>query len=103
MSVLLNQLQERSFSPNGQALCIYGDSAYLHRVHLQRSFGSRPGLTPEKEAFNHSMSGVRVSDEWVFGDILNYFNFVDFKKNLTIGLSAVGKIYILFLPFSEMQ
>ena len=39
------------------------------------------------------MSRVRVSVEWVFGDVLNYFKFVDFKKNLKIGLSAVGKIY----------
>jgi hypothetical protein len=31
--------------------------------------------------------------EWVFGDITNYFKFLDFKKNLKIGLSAVGKMY----------
>jgi len=39
------------------------------------------------------MSQVRVSVEWVFGDIVNYFTFIDFKKNLKIGLSSVGKIY----------
>jgi len=39
------------------------------------------------------MSRVRVSVEWDFGDVLNYFKFVDFKKNLKIGVSAVGKIY----------
>jgi hypothetical protein len=39
------------------------------------------------------MSRVRVSVEWVFGDIVNYFKFLDFKKNLKIGLSTVGKIY----------
>ena len=33
--------------------------------------------------------------EWVFGDVENYFKFTDFKKNLRIGLSAVGKIYIV--------
>ena len=93
ISGLLNQLQERSFSPSGLALCIYGNPAYPHRVQLQRLFGRRPGLTPEEEAFNQSMSSVRVLVEWVFGDILNYFKFVDFKKNLKIGLSAVGKVY----------
>ena len=31
----------------------------------------------------------------MFGDIINYFKFVDFKKNLKIGLSPVGKIYIV--------
>ena len=36
MSGLLNQLEERSFSPNGNALCMYGDPTYPHRVNLQR-------------------------------------------------------------------
>ena len=40
------------------------------------------------------MSKVRVSVEWVFGDIINYFAFMDFKKNLKIGLTSVGKMYI---------
>ena len=30
-----------------------------------------------------------------FFDIVNYFKFVDFRKNLKIGLSNVGKIYIV--------
>ena len=41
------------------------------------------------------MSQVRIAVEWVFGDIINYFKFLDFKKNLKIGLSAVGKFYIV--------
>ena len=41
------------------------------------------------------MSQLRVSVEWVFGDIVNYFKFVDFKKNLKIGLSSVGKFYVV--------
>ena len=40
------------------------------------------------------MSTVRSSVEWIFGDIVNYFKFLDFKKNLKIGLSAVGKMYV---------
>ena len=41
------------------------------------------------------MSAARVSVEWVFGDIVNFFKFLDFKKNLKIGLSAVGKMYLV--------
>ena len=41
------------------------------------------------------MSSVRVSVEWLFGDIINYFKFLDFKKNLKVQLSAVGKMYIV--------
>ena len=52
-------------------------------------------LTPEMVAYNKSMSRVRVAVEWIFGDIVNYFKFMDFKKNLKIGLSQVGKMYIV--------
>ena len=45
--------------------------------------------------FNESMRRVRVSIEWLFGDIVNYFKFIDFKKNLKIGLSQVAKMYIV--------
>ena len=93
MSGLLNQLGQHSLSPDGQPLSIYGDPAYPHRVHLQCPFARRPNLTDEEQAFNQSMSKVRVSLEWVFGDIVNYFKFTDFKKDLKVGLSAVGKIY----------
>ena len=41
------------------------------------------------------MSSARVSVEWVFNDIINCFKFLDFKKNLKVGLSAVGKMYIV--------
>ena len=33
--------------------------------------------------------------EWLFGDIINYFKFSDFKKNLKIQLSAVGDMYLV--------
>ena len=53
------------------------------------------GLTQQMEEFNRSMSAVRISVEWLFGDIINYFKFLDFKKNLKISLSAVGKMYLV--------
>ena len=39
-----------------------------------------PVFTPEMSAFNTAMSEVRVSVEWLFGDIVEYFKFVDYKK-----------------------
>ena len=35
MSGLLPQLEQMSSSPTGQSMCIYGDPAYPHRIHLQ--------------------------------------------------------------------
>ena len=52
-------------------------------------------LTAQMKAFNDSMLNVRTSVEWLFGDIVEYFKFMDFKKNLKIGLSSIGKLYVV--------
>ena len=52
-------------------------------------------ITPLQNEYNIAMSSVRTSVEWVFGDIVNYFAFMDFKKNLKVRLSAVGKMYMV--------
>ena len=41
------------------------------------------------------MSNVRASIEWLFGDIINYFKFMDFTKKLKIGMSWIGKLYVV--------
>lgn len=93
-SNLLGQLQQHAFSPAAQPLCLYGDPAYPLRIHLQAPY--RNGvLTPQQQAFNASMSAVRESVEWLFRDIVEYFKFMDYKKNLKIELSSVGKYYIV--------
>ena len=47
-----------------------------------------PVFTPEMRAFNTAMSEARVSVEWLFGDIVEYFKFVDYKKK-TLSLVRV--------------
>ena len=49
------------------------------------------------------MSSVRVSAEWIFKDIINYFKFLDFKKNLKVQLSVVGKCTLLALYFKMLR
>ena len=92
MSGLLDNLQQHSFDTSGQPLCIYGDPAYPLRIHLQGPYKGGH-LTFDQEEFNSSMSKVREAVEWVFSDIVTYFAFLDFKKNLKIGLSPIGVIY----------
>ena len=93
-SGFLQELQRFSNCPvTGLPLCVYGAPAYPIRAHLQRPYKGAV-LIPAQQDFNTSMSKVRSSVEWIFGDIVNYFKFLDFKKNLKIGLSAVGKMYV---------
>ena len=91
-SGLLQMLQDNCNTLDGQPLCIYGDPAYPHRPHLQAPYKNN-NLTEEQKAFNQAMSKVCVSVEWVFGEILNYFALLDFKKNQRIGLLEVGTMY----------
>ena len=47
------------------------------------------------QAFNSSMNSVRESVEWNFGDVVKSFRTLDFKSNLQIGLTSVGKMYLV--------
>ena len=39
------------------------------------------------------MSTIRESVEWGFNKIVQLFGYLDFKKNLKIGMQPVGKYY----------
>lgn len=94
-SGLMQDLEQFAFASDGIALCLYGDPAYPLRVHLQQPFRNNAALTEEMRQYNEAMSSVRVSVEWLFGEITKYFKFVDFKQQLKIRLSPIGKIYIV--------
>ena len=91
-SGILNELQQCSLNTQGDVLCIYGDPAYPLRLQLQCPFRGAV-ITEQQQQWNKSMSQVRIAVEWLFGDIVNYFKFLDFKKSLKVRLSAVGKMY----------
>ena len=92
-SSLLANLEEHAVSETGRPMCVYGDPAYPLRPQLQAPFRSAV-LTDDMKRFNTALSSVRVSVEWLFGDVVNQFKFVDFKKNLKVALSPIGKIFI---------
>lgn len=61
-SGLLNNLENYAFFPNGDQMCIYEDSAYPLRVHLQAPFrGTCDDACHAK--FSRSMSTARVPVE----------------------------------------
>ena len=93
-SQLLHDLDQFAYNPAGKPVCVYGDSAYPLRIHMQGPF--RYGvLTPQMEQYNAEMSAVRSSVEWLFGDVINSFKFNDFKKDLKLFLCSVGKMYVV--------
>ena len=97
-SDLLNELRQVAFY-NGQPLCLYGDPAYPLGVHLQAPYRNK--LTSQITLYNKAMSEVLVSGELLFGNICNYFEFIDFKKQMKVHLSAVGKMYFVCALFEN--
>ena len=80
--------------PNRNILCINVDPAYPLRQQPMGPFRGA-AIIPLQDAWNESMSQFRPSAEWIFGDIINYFKVLDFKKGLQLQLSAVVKKYIV--------
>ena len=78
---------------NHQPLCLDGDATYPLGINLQAPVRNRE-LTPEMREFNKAMSAVRVSVEWMFGNITKYFSIVDFKRQMKVNLSAIGQMRI---------
>ena len=62
---------------------VYSNPAYPHRVHLQAPF-REVVLIDDMKLFNASMSASRIAVEWLFGDIINYFKFLDYKEKLIL-------------------
>ena len=91
-SGLLEQLQDKMNDENGGPYVLYGDPAYPIRSHLLAPFRGAH-LLPVEQHFNEDMSKVRTSVEWGYGKIIQYFAFMDFKKNLKVLLQPVGKLY----------
>lgn len=93
VSGLLPQLQQL-VKPNGDPYVLYGDPTYgINRNIIAPYRGAN--ITPNEHLFNRDMSKVRISVEWGFGKIFQYFAYLDFRKNLKVLLQPVGKYYLV--------
>ena len=81
-SRLLDNLEHFAFNPARQPFCLYGDPAYPLRIHLQGplKFGA---LTHQMQQYNAAMSAVRSFVDWLFGDVVTSFKFMEFEANAT--------------------
>ena len=63
-SGLLQDLEQHAFLTTREPMALYGDPAYLLRVHLQVPYRG-VGITPQMELYKKAMSSVRMSVEWI--------------------------------------
>jgi DDE superfamily endonuclease len=73
--------------------CVYGAPAYILRPYLHVEFKGS-STTPEELAFNASMSKVRVTVEWSFRDVKQYFTQVDVPRKLRLRVTQAGLWYV---------
>ena len=77
-SGILTQL-ENFTDETGEPYHLFGDAGYPLRPQLLCPFKG-VNLTPQEIQFNKDMSKVRECIEWGFGEIVNQFALLDFKK-----------------------
>ena len=73
---------------------MHGDPAYSLRSQLLGYFEGA-GVTQIQQERNQAMNKVRINVEQIFGVIINYFKFLDFKKGLKLQLGTTGKMYLV--------
>lgn len=79
---------------NNNSYYVYTDPGYPLMDGLIKPYGGA-AITPQQAQFNKSMSTVRECVEWGFGKVVSLWAFVDFKKNIKLFLSPIGKWYIV--------
>jgi len=79
----------------GDRLYVYRDKAFYLEPGVIGAYRAQKdvGLAAEEFVFNAYMAKQRMSVEWGFGKITQYFEFNNLWKNMKIGLSPVGAYY----------
>lgn len=88
-SDLCTQPEQNTQDPNHNMLYLYGDPACLLKPQILGLFkGTLVVLIQQK--WNQAMSEVRIIAEWIFGNIITYLQFLDFRKGLKLQLIAIA-------------
>jgi hypothetical protein len=93
-SELLEQL-EAAMPVGGpdQLFALYADLAYAQVPHFLVGFRNAAPGSPEAQ-FNASMSSSRIAVEWLFNKVLQYFPYLDYRRDVKIFQNRPAMHYI---------
>ena len=74
-SGLLNDLQDFAMARHFVSMIT---PAYPMQIHFQAPY-KEGNLTRDQKSYYKAMKGVRITVEWLSGEIKTYFKFFDFK------------------------
>jgi DDE superfamily endonuclease len=78
---------------NGIQFCIYDDSGYNIRPYMEVHYqGSN--LSEEQKSLNKAMSSSRITVDWIFKEVKQYWGTMDYKRKLRVVEFRVGALYI---------
>ena len=95
LSGLLDILKKKFVMNDGSWFCLYGDPGYRNQKFIKVGYKNHHRLNQQQMDFNSKMSALRVHVEYGFGNILQQFAFIDFKKNQKLLLQPQKKYYIV--------
>jgi hypothetical protein len=90
-SGLLEEL-ETMFPTMDHFYSLFGDPAYP-QTHLLFGGYRNPATGSPEAMWNTKMSSVRESVEWMFGSIVQYWRFLDFRASMKVFLFPVANYY----------
>ena len=87
---------------NGIQFCIYGDSGYNLRLYMEVPYqGSN--LSEEQKSLNKAMAASRITVEWIFKEVKQYWSTMDYKRKLRVGEFPVGALYIAAMLLTNFR
>jgi hypothetical protein len=89
----IDKVLQTSLSISGRQYYMYGDIAYTLRLYLQVGFKGS-ALSPDEVASNSALSKVRVTVEWAFRDVRQYFTHQDVPRKLQLRVTPAGLWYV---------
>ncbi|KDQ31559.1 hypothetical protein PLEOSDRAFT_166716 [Pleurotus ostreatus PC15] len=97
-SGLANLLRTHFHTRDGRLLFIYGDSGYSCKGQVLSPYKGSV-ITDEQRMWNNAMSKVREPVEWIFGEVVKQFAFLDFSHNFKLLLQPCGLYYLIAILF----
>ena len=81
---LIEKLQENMpTNGNGIVYAMYCDLAHAQSIYLLGGF-CKPRTGSDEALFNRAMSSVQITVEWGFGDVVEKWKFLDFRRAMKI-------------------
>ena len=102
-SQLLEQLQTvMPEDGNSPIYAQYGDLAYAQRAYVLGSFRN-VDMNSDEAAYNILLSSVHITVEWGFAELIEHWNFLDFRLAMKIFQCPVAQYYINAAFLSNIQ